>query len=358
MDNLTLARKLEKYYRSLGMPVPSDLLSIIDNNGVDIQKDYIQPKLVIPKAGGGNIVSPNIYNQNQFNEFNEGGLHETNPHGGVPIGNDSTVEQGETSMRTKDGQFIFSDRIDTLGNVLKPLPKQGMAIGGPDDPPSKNSVVEDNKQWLKEWFKSPETLARYSMNTGKGFTESVPDLKSATDNIDNTTYKLNVPTSNKNAGAMYRHGNVNFYKDPNDENSVHEFTHASKLDDTLSNVIKDKWGTPAKAIQDKTGLEFKDAIGKEFNIKRGTFFGDEKINSVINHSRYMSEPGELYPRIMEMRRILGAKPGQIIKDEDIDYIEKNIQNNDMFKFYTKKQIKDMLNTLALNDNPDKYNDLT
>lgn len=52
----------------------------------------------------------------KFNSFNEGGTHEQNPHGGIPLGFDqegtmNTVEEGETSYDFKDGKYIFSDRI-------------------------------------------------------------------------------------------------------------------------------------------------------------------------------------------------------------------------------------------------------
>lgn len=49
-------------------------------------------------------------------EFNEGGSHQQNPLGGIPLGQNNsgqpvTVEQGETAMKTPKGDFVFSDRI-------------------------------------------------------------------------------------------------------------------------------------------------------------------------------------------------------------------------------------------------------
>lgn len=46
-----------------------------------------------------------------LNSFNNGGKHETNPHGGIPVGNNSTVEEDETSFNTSLGKYIFSHRI-------------------------------------------------------------------------------------------------------------------------------------------------------------------------------------------------------------------------------------------------------
>lgn len=58
---------------------------------------------------------------NNLTQFNEGGLHSQNPNGGVMIGNNASVEQGET----KNGNFIYSNRIVLDENVVSQynLPK-------------------------------------------------------------------------------------------------------------------------------------------------------------------------------------------------------------------------------------------
>lgn len=65
-------------------------------------------------ANGGKLNS-NI-NQNEFNQFNSGGSHQSNPHGGIPMGmgqngKPNTVEQNETSYTFEDGKYIFSARL-------------------------------------------------------------------------------------------------------------------------------------------------------------------------------------------------------------------------------------------------------
>jgi len=47
-------------------------------------------------------------------QFNQGGLHSQNPLGGVPIGNNNSVEQGET----KQDNFIYSNRIFLDGDIV------------------------------------------------------------------------------------------------------------------------------------------------------------------------------------------------------------------------------------------------
>ena len=58
---------------------------------------------------------------NILTKFDEGGLHENNPNGGVMIGNNASVEQGET----KQNDFVYSNRIFLDNNVVSQynLPK-------------------------------------------------------------------------------------------------------------------------------------------------------------------------------------------------------------------------------------------
>ncbi len=57
----------------------------------------------------------------ELTQFNTGGLHSENPNGGIAIGQGASVEQGETKMATKNGQFIFSDRIQITPDVANTL---------------------------------------------------------------------------------------------------------------------------------------------------------------------------------------------------------------------------------------------
>ncbi|MGK2864916.1 MAG: hypothetical protein ACSLE0_23490 [Chitinophagaceae bacterium] len=67
------------------------------------------------KQAMGGKLPPSAY-LNNTNIFNVGGLHETNPHGGIPQGMGAngqmnTVEQGEVSYTFDDGKYIFSNRL-------------------------------------------------------------------------------------------------------------------------------------------------------------------------------------------------------------------------------------------------------
>lgn len=66
-------------------------------------------------AYGGNL--NNNMNSNQLTEFNEGGLHHENKHGGIPIGDNNTVEQGESKI----GNFVYSNRLYLDENISKEM---------------------------------------------------------------------------------------------------------------------------------------------------------------------------------------------------------------------------------------------
>jgi hypothetical protein len=88
-------------------------------------------------AYGGNIATNNVGNVNLDNsiigapllqnsikqyadgglvEFKNGGTHEENSNGGIPLGNRGLVEQGETKAPLSDGDFIFSHRLSPKKN--------------------------------------------------------------------------------------------------------------------------------------------------------------------------------------------------------------------------------------------------
>lgn len=99
-----------------GMKAPS----LLHQAKIKLGRELIQEKIFeslendTQFANGGKLNS-NI-NQNEFNEFNSGGSHQSNPYGGIPMGmgqngKPNTVEQNETSYTFEDGKYIFSARL-------------------------------------------------------------------------------------------------------------------------------------------------------------------------------------------------------------------------------------------------------
>lgn len=66
--------------------------------------------------------------RNDLTHFNEGGSHQQNPLGGIPMGQGQSVEQGET----KKNDFVYSDRItlskDIIGNFNLPKSLIGKTV--------------------------------------------------------------------------------------------------------------------------------------------------------------------------------------------------------------------------------------
>lgn len=361
-DIVAVANTIKRKFRSEGKEVPRFVNSILLNKGqitdfptenqqILLDNGYEPPQQL---ATGGSIISPNIKEPFHFNEFNEGGLHETNKHGGIPQGQGAngkmnTVEEGETSMTTPDGKFIFSHRLGLNSDSNQ------YVNGGIVDPPAKEKTVQESKEFVKNWFNDPETKARYSMNMAQGFGKTLPKIEEGLRNIDSAKVEYNSPTSSKSAQAGYKNNTISFYTNPTESTATHEYAHAMGLDKDLTNYIRNNYGTPAKAIQDKTGMSFKDAIKDQFSIDDSTFLGKDKLQGTINHSRYLSENGELYPRIMEMRKVLNVKPGEIITDDQIKKLKTT--DNPLFKYYSDDQIKSILNTVADNSKSIKKNNL-
>ncbi len=90
--------------------------------GGKLRFDTYNPSLTSVYARGGKLSE-----NGSLTAINEGGRHEANPHGGVPVGTDNEgnpnlVEQGETIWK---GDYVFSDRLtipDELAEKYK-LPK-------------------------------------------------------------------------------------------------------------------------------------------------------------------------------------------------------------------------------------------
>jgi hypothetical protein len=62
---------------------------------------------------------------NKLTSFNEGGSHESNPYGGIPIGGNNRVEAGET----KNKNFIYSDRLYANEDLAKQFNLPGYIKG-------------------------------------------------------------------------------------------------------------------------------------------------------------------------------------------------------------------------------------
>jgi hypothetical protein len=98
--------------------------ALLGITGVDYSTDFNtnQGENIQNAMGGNTNNNMSRYAQGgDLTRFDEGGLHSQNPLGGVPIGNNNSVEQGET----KQNNFVYSNRIFLDANVVSQynLPK-------------------------------------------------------------------------------------------------------------------------------------------------------------------------------------------------------------------------------------------
>lgn len=144
-----------------GETITPEKFQELPNNADDIQKFYKPDQIIdllnksvstpdtqannIAAYGGGQTGYANLFNKT-LNSYGVGGSHESNPHGGVPIGMGAngkmnTVEQGETSYPVNGGRYVFSDRINLSGKLDSSITSQNTfskgGYSGPGDPPTK-----------------------------------------------------------------------------------------------------------------------------------------------------------------------------------------------------------------------------
>jgi len=85
----------------------------------------------------------------KLSEFNNGGTHEENPNGGIPIGQNASVEQGETKWQ----DYIFSDRIstgnkkETFADASKKIQKK---YTRENDAPSQKALEREMKALMNQ----------------------------------------------------------------------------------------------------------------------------------------------------------------------------------------------------------------
>lgn len=307
--------RLESFNKSFDKYKNSKLFSKKNVQTNNLQEKEIRP-LPIQQKDVTNIKQP-VVSKNlikdlkqfstggQLNSYNEGGLHEVNPLGGIPIGNNATVEQGETSFNNKDGKFIFSDRINISDNEPDP--------------------IKEGKSFVKNWFNNPITKERFSKNLGLSMGETLKTIQQSLDNLEKAEV-VNIP-STENADASYipAFNRIMFHSKPEIDYAVHEYAHSmNDIDKLLSNKILKDYG--AIPLSKADTLEERE------------------------HIQYLNRNGEIYPRIMEMRQALGVKPGDIITDEQIKKLKNTPRVNHLFQFYSDSDIKSILNTIADNNN--------
>lgn len=309
-------------------------------------------------AFGGSSMSAKLFSKD-LNSFNTGGLHENNPHGGIPIGKGSngklnTVEQGETSYNLPQGRYIFSNRLGMKGNVNQ------FVDGGMPDPPKslkRSEQYNEEKKYVQDWLNNPVTLDKYvtkalqnepdynlyqyrddkgKMNYAKFQHDSRIKLKESAQKLDSIDI-VEKEKDNEGRTGSYSpvYNRINIYDDAYKNGllgtMVHEVSHGTGLDNDLS-----KW------VQRDVGV-----------VKHSP---DDMLND-RDYKYYLNHGNEFFPRIMKLRYLINAKPGQEIKTEDLEKFSKDKKNFPLFKYFGIEGVRDLLNKSVSTNRGNKNNNL-
>lgn len=144
--------------------------------------EYYSQNGLIKHAMGGSL-NNNNNNMTELNQFNEGGTHSQNPLGGIPVGGNNTVEQGET----KSGDFVYSNRIMLTPEIIRQynLPK---SLG--------NKSVADATKFIDGKFK--DRTDKISESTKQGMLSKIAEAQEA--------MKPQEPTMNPEQNQMFLGG--------------------------------------------------------------------------------------------------------------------------------------------------------
>jgi hypothetical protein len=145
-----------------------------------------------------------------------------------------------------------------------------------------------------------------------------------------------------------------YYRGSGDSGVYYPKYHVSMVDSFADKGTIAHEGTHATTLwQDDNELALEKGWGKELSDSYKNRLEDYRknypslYNSEMKTLEYLQEDG-LYPRIMDIRRELNVKPGQIIDKELLKKNTKKISAPmlDLEKFYNEDTIIDILNTIA------------
>ena len=338
-----------------------------------------------------------------------GGTHEENPYGGVPMGvgqngKINTVEEGEV----KFGDYIFSNRL-SLGGYMKSVEdanpntfENGGDLTDPDptDPKKKKSVAMRGRSKTdpkkdKESKKNVETLGPHPEDKPLEFTKSEPQfmpgggLRTVSETFEVPDVRDKYITTNflstEPGQVQFPEGDAGSqsflerYNDPWTRQKLKE--QANLSDEDIDNMILkglntekqiggNVSGSKAQFDADKNlimmGEEHKDEAGVESHERVHSSLFDaaqgENLMNVLGNPfqqegrsfmkkmspetvRYLKKPHEAYGNFVEFREKLGLKPGEQLDEAKLKKLVKK-KNLGSENFYRVYNDKNI--TKALN----------
>jgi hypothetical protein len=326
-----------------------------------------------------------------------GGTHEENPYGGVPMGigvngKMNTVEEGEV----KFGDYVFSNRLSLGGEITQLGTKENTFADGGDltDPKKKESRKNSNPvtdpvfgpipaEKDLEFTKSEYQTTPYGGLKKVEETFQVPNVREdymvdnyvTTQKSDNVNFNLAI--NDKNALEF-----LNRYNNPWSRQKLAEQAGLSPEDidnmilkglnvkkeiggqgdenkgiyDASKNKINigiDYDGKPGVETHERVHASLFDAaqgenlmkiLGNPFQQETRSFMKKSDPETV----RYLKKPHEAYGNFVEFREKLGLKPGEQIDEKELNkrIKAKGLDNENFIRVFDDSKVVKALNTIA------------
>jgi len=182
----------------------------------------------------------------------------------------------------------------------------------------REKLYADEKSFVENWMKNPITMQKLIDKRGEDATKTYWDVVNKLNHLDNTGHREEQFDGQTRAYYQPQKNTVTtglrYNEGPFVGASTHEYSHALGLDKELSRYAQ-----------------------KDVGYLKLT---NDDLPSDRAYKQYLNR-GEVWPRIMSIRYRLGLKPGDNVTKDDLkDFTGKD---DDLFKFYSKEQIKDLLN---------------
>ena len=228
---------------------------------------------------------------------------------------------------------------------------------------TKNTVEEDVKKNKNAALNNLSTVIPFSNKNNR---EDRRKLSDEFSEITNETKEAKARREWMTAGTYDNSSHSLFVLDDHENTATHEYMHSTRLDRHLKSIApqSDKVNKVLKGLNLKG--DFKIAKGY-FSDNPFVYKYDTYREKYLNHSpvstkqvqeqlkkegidlndiNYLEQSNEVYPRLMTFRKKYNIKPEDVIDDKKVEEIYKGEGDNGLFKLYSKKQVKEMLNKFA------------
>ena len=272
----------------------------------------------------------------------------------------SNVDGGDTPA---EGGAVNQEYLQSLINnkVLKKVGKKYVFNEDYDNFINPTHQFDKEQQFVSSWLTTPEAVQRFEKNAStKPFISEFPKYQlSLADILNSRTNKREwakdkldeasdntistIPIDLKGVfNTVYNSGSKIFpsndaYYNPNNKTAgswwgkkadmVHEFTHGSGVAGYFYDYIN--------SVLDKD-TKFKGLPEEDFK-------------------GYISDPREIYSRIMEIRYNSKLIPGDVIEPHRLKEIKKENADNDLFYYLDDSSILELLNGLSMNEKNSQNN---